>query len=396
MQTCAECGQVKPLTAFYRHKTNGRVKTCGVCLTERRRQWQQQRQEEEARYSAEIAAEKAAEAEQTRLIAEQMERYRLLHEERERRQEETRRQMEAWLDAAPPRACIDCGQVLPARAFELESMGRLIAGSVSPRLYKRCSACLALYRTQLQAKSPPVPCVLCGQPAAPFEWPHEYHYSLRLCCLTCRSAFDALDTGKKRFYIQSRLNRLYPAPQVIYAEADPRTNEIRYIGRTGNATRRHSDHLHDICQEPARSTAYNAETGRWQETPWYSRANWMYDLVEQGLQPVQHILAEVQPAPFILEYEQRYIWHGVQQSWPLVNKEAVLLHWTKERIQASTVDLLHAPFEVLVELGIFHEYRLEAFIRKWYGAPLRLTTADHMERGIVMSLDLPDSSGQPG
>lgn len=355
-KVCAKCGQGLVLVAFYRHKTNGRVKTCAACLTQERKE----HQEQEAQRWAIRQAERAAE--QARLEALQAERSRLFAEEMARQQEEVERQVEAWLDAQPSRACIVCGQVHPARQFKLDSIGYR-AGMVHPQLYKRCHACLVLYREML-AKKTAQACVLCGQPAEPFEWPHDYHYSLRLCCRTCRPAFDALAPGHKRFYIQSRLNKLFPAPQVIYGEKDPRTNEIRYIGRTGNATRRHTEHQNDISALPAQHMVY--EAGTWKETSWYSRANWMHDLAELGLQPVQEILAEVHPAPFVVEMEQRYIWHGIHQGWPLVNKEAVLRR-DIHHIRDYQGNILEAPFEELVNACILFGSSLETFIRQWCG-----------------------------
>jgi CsoR family transcriptional regulator, copper-sensing transcriptional repressor len=65
--------------------------------------------------------------------------------------------------------------------------------------------------------------------------------------------------------------RAFPADQVIYAEVDPETGEIRYIGRTSRPQRRHAQHLQD-----ASSTAAHWGSGK---KVWYTRRNRIQALI---------------------------------------------------------------------------------------------------------------------
>lgn len=110
--------------------------------------------------------------------------------------------------------------------------------------------------------------------------------------------------------------------------------------------------------------SYDEEKEQYIDTPWYSRANWMYDLAQQGLSSKQQILFDVQPAAYVIEYEARYILHAIQRGWPILNAEAQ--RSSVDRVRASTLDFLHAPFADLVEDGWFSSTGIEAFIRAWY------------------------------
>jgi hypothetical protein len=78
------------------------------------------------------------------------------------------------------------------------------------------------------------------------------------------------------------------------------------------------------------------------------------------------VLQEVTIAPKVIEWETRYILHGIQQSWPLTNYEI-----SAERLvasaKASALDFLHCSFESLVHEQFISEHGIEAFVRRFYG-----------------------------
>jgi hypothetical protein len=148
-----------------------------------------------------------------------------------------------------------------------------------------------------------------------------------------------------------------PEGQVIYSEIDPETNEIRYVGRTNNPKRRHTQHIEDVSPT---INQWGAE-----KKPWYTRSNWMYDLTAKGLEPSMHILKSIDISPLVIEWELRYIWHGIQQGWKLLNIETMDEELIA-RLSASSLNFLDAPFETLVQHHFFSSHELVAFIRKWY------------------------------
>lgn len=77
------------------------------------------------------------------------------------------------------------------------------------------------------------------------------------------------------------------------------------------------------------------------------------------------ILQNVEISPLVLEWEQRYIWHGIQQGWKLLNVEAMDAGLVA-RVKASPFEFLIVPFEMLVQQHFFSPYGLVAFLHKWY------------------------------
>lgn len=296
-------------------------------------------------------------------------------EEEERQQriaERIARKKEEWFLAHPEKTCIACGKTLSSRDFEIRtySFPTTEDAQIQVALYERCTPCLETYRSRFG-----VPCVVCGQK---FRSKLTYYagYTLfgggtgiPLHCTACADAFLALPENKQRFYLQSRINLVFPSPQVIYAEKDPLNHEIRYIGRTGNATDRHSAHTRDKQSE---RVTYQTWDGKKQEI--YTKANWIYDLSRQGLKPVQEILYTVEPSAYVIEYEKRYILHALQHGWSILNYEVNSIGPTSEqfldRARSSSLDFLHAPFEQLVSEQFFLPQGLEAFLRAWYDKPV--------------------------
>jgi hypothetical protein len=170
-------------------------------------------------------------------------------------------------------------------------------------------------------------------------------------------AFLALSDVRQGMYIRACCQRTFPTGQVIYAEMDPMTHEIRYVGRTGKPERRHAQHLCDR----------SAKEGLWgsQKTVWYTRRNWMQALVEKGLKPTMQILHPVTISPLVLEWEQRFICHGIQQGWKLLNWETMDEELVA-RVKKARLDFLQAPFELLVQQHFFAANGLAAFLHMWY------------------------------
>ena len=91
----------------------------------------------------------------------------------------------------------------------------------------------------------------------------------------------------------------------------------------------------------------------------------MQALVEQGLQPSMQILHHVDISPLVLEWEQRFILHGIQQGWQLLNWETMDEELVA-RVRATHLDFLQAPFELLVQQHFFAANGLAAFLHIYY------------------------------
>lgn len=91
----------------------------------------------------------------------------------------------------------------------------------------------------------------------------------------------------------------------------------------------------------------------------------MHALSERGLVPSMQILQHIGVSPLVVEWEQRYIWHGMQQGWKLLNVETMDGDLVA-RVRASPLDFLQVPFEMLVQQHFFSAHGLVAFLHKWY------------------------------
>ena len=143
---------------------------------------------------------------------------------------------------------------------------------------------------------------------------------------------------------------------MIYSEVDPEAGDIRYIGRTSRPKRRHKQHLEDVS---ARTREWGAE-----KRIWYTRSNWMYALAEKGLEPSMHILQAVDLSPLVVEWELRYIWHGIQQGWRLLNVET-MDEGLVARVKASHLNFLEVSFDVLVQQHYFSPSGFAAFLHRF-------------------------------
>ena len=341
---CLQCQKLQPLMVFSRQK--GKADTYRNICSECERSNQQERHvrvaiDRVSRQQQQAREEKTQQA---------WERSMVLRQTYEQRQ----REREAWYLQQPDRCCRTCHQLLPATAFE---------GTFSTRgflLQTRCATCHDAFRARRQ-----LTCCFCQE-----KTPHRTFlscydgYALRgdgtwipLCCRGCESAFCALPVTQQGAYIHACCQRTFPRGQVIYAEVDPETEEIRYIGRTGRPQRRHAQHLLDASPTP----------GQWgsERKAWYTRSNWIYALSEKGLMPSMRILQTVEISPLVVEWEQRFIWHGIQQGWRLLNSE-MMNEELVARVNRSCFDFLQVPFERLVQQHFFSSYGLAAFLHLWH------------------------------
>src|SRR5258708_20786249 len=90
---------------------------------------------------------------------------------------------------------------------------------------------------------------------------------------------------------------------LIYALVDPRTNEFRYIGQSGNGMRRPRQHGLE-CQLKRDKT---------------HRATWIRSLRREGFDYKIHILEELYNIDGLNEAELKWIAYGRSNGWPLTN-----------------------------------------------------------------------------
>ncbi|MBV9709558.1 MAG: hypothetical protein JO011_01440 [Ktedonobacteraceae bacterium] len=346
-RSCPQCKETKPLAAFSQRKakTDECKKICNECeqlnrreryhrMTAHRESWHQQQQEREKTRQQER---------NRRIISRQAD-------------EEHWRERENWYLQQPDRRCRACCKFQPASAF----------GGVSSAngftLYTRCKICHEAMLAHRQ-----LPCCLCQKKTCRNDFLSHFNgytlcgngTALSLCCKECEAALLALSEVRQRTLILSCCQKAFPAGQVIYTERDPETDEIHYVGRTGNPKRRHAQHL---CDTSSTLALWGTE-----RKVWYTRGNWIQALADRGLKPSMQILQTIETSPLVIEWEQRYIWHGIQQGWQLLNVETMDQELVA-RIKASSLDFLVAPFELLVQEHFFSSHELPAFLRYWHQA----------------------------
>ncbi|HYU73755.1 MAG TPA: hypothetical protein VEL31_13835, partial [Ktedonobacteraceae bacterium] len=341
---CLQCQKTKPLLAFSRRKgkADERKMICSECeqfnqherhrrlATQRKAGQQQQEWEERKQHEWE------------RRMA-----LRQAHEQR-------LREKEYWYLQQPDRRCRMCHQILPASAFGgMSSSDGFI-------LHTRCTTCHEALRERRQ-----LACCLCREKTPRRDFLSSYDgYALcgdgawiSLCCQGCESAFRALPAVRQGMHIRACCQRSFPPGQVIYAEVDPEKGDIRYVGRTGKPQRRHAQHLGDTSPT---AVQWGAE-----RKAWYTRSNWMHALSEKGLTPSMQILQNVEVSSLVVEWEQRFIWHGMQRGWKLLNGET-MDEKLVARVKAACFDFLQVPFELLVQQHFFSSHGLAAFLHKWH------------------------------
>lgn len=284
--------------------------------------------------------ERERQAEQKRLRRLRSLRHAMAHSYQEREQ---------WYTKQSPRRCEGCGLLRPAKDYG----GVCNAYGFFP--YSRCSICHEVWREYHQFT-----CRFCQKKTDRQNFISQYNgYALcgngswlPLCCKECEAALQSLSSNQQREYIHTSCQRAFPVGQVIYAEVDPETDDVRYIGRTSKPTQRHAQHVRDADQA----------TEMWK--PESRKANWIQALANRGLKPSMHILQEIAVSPLVVEWEQRYIWHGIQRTWRLLNAEA-MDEGLVTRIKAAHLDFLSASFEQLMQEAYFPAYGIEAFLHAY-------------------------------
>jgi hypothetical protein len=342
---CTQCKKSKPLVVFPRRKGKNteRRSVCSECeylnhyerhrrVAIQREKWQWKQQDQDA----------YRQNEWIRRVNLRQAQYERWHER------------ERWYLQQPDRRCLTCRQILPASAFGCTSSANGF------RLHTRCRICheVLLERRQLA-------CCLCQEkiPRCDFLSHYDgyalcgYGTCISLCCKGCETTFRTLSQNRQWMCIHSCCQRSFPSGQIIYAEVDPETGEIRYVGRTSRPKRRHAQHLSEA----------SPTLGQWgsERKRWYTRSNWIYALAEKRLAPSMQTLQHIDVAPLVVEWEQRYIWHGIQQGWKLLNVETMDAELVT-RVKASPLDFLSVPFGMLVQQRFFASHGLVAFLRQWY------------------------------
>jgi hypothetical protein len=341
---CLQCQQMKPLLAFSRaQRKYDELKTICIECEQLNRHERLLR----AKARREGGVEQQTWEERKRREWEKKVALRQTYEQHQQ-------ERERWCLQQPDRLCRMCHQILPASAFGGVSS---INGFV---FHTRCKTC----HEELLTRHQPA-CCLCEEKLPRRDFLSSYDgYVLScdgawvsLCCRQCESAFQILPAFQQENHIRACCQKSFPSGQVIYAEIDPETKAVRYVGRTNNPERRHSQHLSDVSPTAA---LWGTE-----QKAWFTRGNWMYALAERGLAPSMQILQQIEISPLVVEWEQRFIWHGIQQGWKLLNVE----HMDEAliaRINASRLDFLQAPFEQLVQQDFFSSRGLAAFLRIWH------------------------------
>lgn len=154
----------------------------------------------------------------------------------------------------------------------------------------------------------------------------------------------------------------------IYALIDPRTGEVRYIGKSHRPCERLANHLNDrsICH----------------------RTNWLRSLVAAGLKPTLKILAEAYPSSSWQAAERAWIQYAREQGWPLTNGtdggDGVpgLSPETRERIVAASRGRKPSP-ETRARIGKAskgrkHTEAYKQFMRQRMS--VRVFTEEHRQR----------------
>ena|SRR5712675_1854845 len=207
---CKQCEQTKPLSAFHK-----RMHRCIECYQENRdRRWRE-----------------LAEAQETK----RAEEHRVA---KEATRKEFLEKIEVWYTTQTEQICARCKKRQVPRAFgTFEEDAEFLVWNTNrpPELktickecrYEQCCLCLKKkYKHVLTSSFNGYSLFIPG-----------YSQHITLYCKDCEQDFLALPTFRQKMLIRTCSNRTFPPGQVVYSEKDPRTQEIRYIGRTGHSTR---------------------------------------------------------------------------------------------------------------------------------------------------------------
>ena len=187
---------------------------------------------------------------------------------KEARQKEFLEKIEVWYTTQTDQVCARCKQRNTPKAFgtfEEEASFWVWNAYRPPELkttckecrYEQCCLCLKKkYKYALASSFDGHSLSIPG-----------YSQHITLYCKKCELNFLALPTFRQLGVMLACSNITFPNGQAVYGEKDPRTQEIRYIGRTSNTTRRHAEHM--------RNTRENVTTEEGREL--YTRSVWMHE-----------------------------------------------------------------------------------------------------------------------
>lgn len=176
-------------------------------------------------------------------------------------------------------------------------------------------------------------CPLCEKSYEAHEFLEQLNqwYGLRefrILCQSCLPAFNLWKNKKKLEYIKDQLEKFYGSEQFIYALSDPKTDEIRYVGRTNAPQKRYNRHLDGfrelsakICRKTGKSNLDCKCKTHKTRKPSNSSRYWIADLTRRNLKPVLKILEKVEQPVRVVEREMRWICYLIQQKTKLLNAE---------------------------------------------------------------------------
>ncbi len=160
--------------------------------------------------------------------------------------------------------------------------------------------------------------------------------------------------------------------QVIYALVDPRDEQVRYIGRSGEVKHRYRQHCRASTMAqpiPSRLGLLNEETLEAHSYATCAEADaagephtcryWLHDLHEHALRPTLRILEAVQPPRLVFEREQRWIFHALCTDIPITNGLITATRYHRILLAAIrnlevdwlTVPLDHPEVQALLKKG---------------------------------------------
>ncbi|WRH62063.1 MAG: hypothetical protein RSE12_17075 [Fuscovulum sp.] len=122
----------------------------------------------------------------------------------------------------------------------------------------------------------------------------------------------------------------------IYGLIDPRTDDVRYIGKSIRPYQRLQNHMNDVSK--------------------CHRSHWLQELKRAGLRPELWIMDRIEADANWQELERDYIEHGHFADWPLTNSTSGgdgvcnLPPETRERMRATWLGRKHRA-ESLVRIG---------------------------------------------
>lgn len=115
-----------------------------------------------------------------------------------------------------------------------------------------------------------------------------------------------------------------PIAEMIYTLTDPRTNLVRYVGRSCNPETRYKGHVYKTASREL------TEKGKW-----------ISELRSFGLRPSMSIVENVEfTTEKVIERERRWIFHYIQQGAPLTNREVKMMPRLVEKLRETTFNTL--------------------------------------------------------